>query len=397
MEQKKKIALLIPALDDGGMGRVLETLSTGLSKTKYEQYIIVLINDRSIRYKYDGELIAITEEGKGVLGKAVAFFKRIFYVRRIKKKYQFDSVISFGGTANAINALTRQNEKVIMTQHSVTSIENKQCGMYGIIADLFVRTYNMADTLVVVSKFIKTDLIRNYNIDSNIIKVIYNGIDVEDVREKANMEVDTSFMKNKVNLISVGRLAESKGLINILKIAPKLINKIPNVQLIFIGDGEYRKCLEDKVRDLHLEKHVKFLGRKENPFPYVKAARVFLFPSRYEGFGMAFLEAMAIGVPVIATDCKAGPREVLADNDDYDACVKEKWMASYGVLVPQMEPLCDAKDDLSESEKEFLESIECLLFNSDLNDIYCLAGKNRSTDFSCSSMIRQYEQIIDAD
>lgn len=396
MIEKKKVALLIPAMDDGGVGRVLEILSQGLSSDKYDQYILVLISDRCINYKYNGEIIKITKEGKGVCGKALAFIKRIMYVRNIKKRYQFDVVISFGATANAINAITRQKkEKIIMTQHSVTSIEHSNYGLYGKIANLFVRTYNMADVVIVVSSYIKIDLIQKYNINSEIIKVIYNGINLELIGKKAEDCTDLSFMDGKVNLISVGRLSKGKGLLHIIKIMPELIEIFPNIQLILIGDGEQRECLERITKRLQLQEYVIFLGRKENPFPYLKQADLFVFPSYYEGFGLAFVEAMSLGIPVIAADCISGPREVLADNDDYADILQKYLLASYGVLVPRLHTSSTDEESVTMQEQELERAIVDLLMDKNLQAKYRLKSKERSKDFSCNSMISKYEYVID--
>jgi glycosyltransferase involved in cell wall biosynthesis len=82
---------------------------------------------------------------------------------------------------------------------------------------------------------------------------------------------------------------------------------------MILGEGEERPKLEALVRELRLEEDVALPGFVENPYKYMKRAAVFVLSSRWEGFGMVLVEAMALGTPVIATDCPSGPAEILED------------------------------------------------------------------------------------
>ncbi|HEV8377445.1 MAG TPA: glycosyltransferase, partial [Tepidisphaeraceae bacterium] len=85
--------------------------------------------------------------------------------------------------------------------------------------------------------------------------------------------------------------------------------------LVIVGDGELRESLTKLANDLSLNQSVHFFGHRANPFPYVKSSRFFVLSSIWEGFGLALLEALALGTPSIATDCPSGPAEILGHGE----------------------------------------------------------------------------------
>ena len=176
----KKIGYIIPNFDDGGMPRVLETLSLSLKDDEYEQYLIVLIKGRKFNFKCNAKIIEVIEEGHSVGSKIITFLQRIKKIKGIKKELKFDCVVSFGVTANIINIVSRKDEKVVISEHSLKSAEHKKWGYYGKMYDLLIKNfYNAADKIIVVSKLIGEDLAENYNINHNKIEVIYNGVDIK--------------------------------------------------------------------------------------------------------------------------------------------------------------------------------------------------------------------------
>lgn len=134
-------------------------------------------------------------------------------------------------------------------------------------------------------------------------------------------------------VLYVGRLVNEQKRIDLLLSAVSMLTRRPGMvpfRLLIVGSGMDLKKLEKQTTDLEISSIVQFLGEKENPFPYFKVARTFVLPSDFEGFGIVIIEAMACGVPVIATDCPSGPREILEQGG--------------GLLVPpgDVEQLADA-------------------------------------------------------
>ena len=144
---------------------------------------------------------------------------------------------------------------------------------------------------------------------------IPNAVDIDAIHQKAQSSCDIMMNQDVLNLIFVGRLNHEKGveiLIDSLICLPQEYAK--KCYLYIIGDGCQRTYLENKVQENNL-KNVFLLGSKQNPFPYVKQASYLILRSKYEGFGLVLIEAMALGVPCIATKT-VGATEVL-DNGKY--------------------------------------------------------------------------------
>jgi len=149
--------------------------------------------------------------------------------------------------------------------------------------------------IVAVSEKVRQDL-EFYGIEKNKIVVIENGIDINQINEKAKKEI-INF--DKFTLISAGRLSDDKGFDTLIKAFSLVNKKIQNSQLIILGEGSKRKDLERLISKLNLTEKVKLAGLKENPFPYIKAADIYITSSRRESFSFSTLEAMALAKPVV--------------------------------------------------------------------------------------------------
>lgn len=152
-------------------------------------------------------------------------------------------------------------------------------------------------------------------------RTVYNPIDVEEIEKKS---LDNSELTEEEKILikddyicSVGRLDEiDKDFTTLVKAFGELKKdqKIKE-KLIIIGDGPDRENLENLVKNLKIE-GVIFLGKKTNPYIWMKKSKLFILSSKSEGFGVVLLEALIIGTPVISSDCPVGPKEIL-ENGKY--------------------------------------------------------------------------------
>jgi glycosyltransferase involved in cell wall biosynthesis len=113
-------------------------------------------------------------------------------------------------------------------------------------------------------------------------------------------------------LLTVGRLHPQKGYLDLVRIARYIVDAFPGVYFVWVGDGEQRQELEQIVGATGLVESIRLLGFRRDLTRLMTAADLFLFPSRYEGFPLALLQAMAIGLPIIASDCSSIP-EIVSD------------------------------------------------------------------------------------
>jgi len=159
-------------------------------------------------------------------------------------------------------------------------------------------------------------MVTKYRLPREKLVVIPNFVDVLSVEKSAN---EKAFLKNEDRcylkspyIISIGRLHNQKGYKFLLNAFSKIANKIPH-NLIILGEGSLLNDLSIQVKELNLEKRVLFPGFVQNPYPLLKGAQLFVLSSLYEGMPNVLLEAIALGVPVVSSDCPSGPKEILGE------------------------------------------------------------------------------------
>ncbi len=227
--------------------------------------------------------------------------------------------------------------------------------------------YRWADQTIVITQGIAREFTRDLGIASEKISVIHNPLDLGNLRQRVEDPLPLEVGDRPI-ILSIGRLAPEKNQPLLLK-AFSLILKSRPAALILLGDGPERENLESLALDLGISHDVKFMGFQPNPYPYLAQADIFALTSRYEGFGNVILEALASGVPVVATDCPYGPREILLDG-------------KYGLLVPM--------DDV----QALAEAILDLLDQPKKRARLSRSGRIRAKDFSIETIIPQYEDLF---
>jgi N-acetylgalactosamine-N,N'-diacetylbacillosaminyl-diphospho-undecaprenol 4-alpha-N-acetylgalactosaminyltransferase len=152
-----------------------------------------------------------------------------------------------------------------------------------------------------------------------------------------------------------------------------------NENLVILGEGEERPELERLIAGLGLEGRIILPGHIRNPYPIVGAARLFISSSNLEGFPNALIEAMALGCPVVATDCDTGPMEILTGK--MQTRCTEVMLAEYGILVP-----VNSTDLLADAIR-----IGC---RENIRARYSQRSKERARDFGVRNAVEQYWSAI---
>ena len=194
---------------------------------------------------------------------------------------------------------------------------------------LFQNNLLKFDKIIAISNSVLERFKEKYSCGNT--EVIYNIIDKEKIC-KMSCSFEVSFDKNKINLISVGRIHEMKGYDRLVDVLHKLDNngKLENVVVRIIGDGPDFSLIKNKIIDYSLEDKVILMGKMVNPFPYLKASDVFLMCSKYEPFGLVILEAMTLKVPVLSLSV-ASINEIM--NSDYGMIYENSFDGLYNGLL----------------------------------------------------------------
>ncbi len=185
-----------------------------------------------------------------------------------------------------------------------------------------------ADRLICISQHLKQFAETVELTAAEKISVVHYGLDPSKVSDQSWRE-KLGWEENVQAIGIVSRLTEQKGHSTLLKAMSEVVRQFPTVQLVIIGDGELRQNLEQDTVKLGLEKQVHFLGYRQDAAAMMSGLDLFVLPSRWEGFGLVLLEAMAARLPIVATKVSAIPEIVrhgetglLVPVDDVDALSK---------------------------------------------------------------------------
>jgi len=413
---KKKVMFIIPHLGSGGAERVVANLCNGLAD--YER--IVLIFENIIKHNVDARIISINSPAtQNLFKKLLNFPVRYLKIRKLKEEMKPDFVVSLLEPANLFNVLTKiSNQKTVLSFRSNYTATLQEDPFFGegitrSILKMFYKwafktIYSNADLLVAVSKDVAGDLIKNYGINPNKVKIIHNPYPIDEIRESAKEPLGSyeEIFKHPV-LITAGRLTKQKGQWYLLRVFKALKEKHKDLKLVILGEGELKDYLVKLSEELGLKTYVwdrdelsesfdvYFLGFQKNPFKLIARSKLFVFPSLWEGFPNALVEAMACGVCVVSSDCRSGPREILAPNTDFNYQTQKPEFAEYGVLMPVFEvKYKSANEPLEEREMMWVETIDKLLEDESLGKNYSEKAKQRAEDFSIEKIVQEWKEVL---
>lgn len=380
-----KLLMLITSLAGGGAEKVASELDLNL-RQNIQRRIVTLTNEISYPVNELPISMNFTFRRPKYLSILYAIVVGILKYKRIINKYKPDVSMSFLVLDNFINVLSNIGNKkteTIVSVHIALCMKFRNSLPDRLAKYLIKILYNKADLLIAVSEGVKQELIQDFNINPSKVKVVYNPVDVEKIENLAKEGVtDEQWFNGKVPIIiTVGRLAKQKGQWHLIR-AFSEVRERKQCKLVIRGNGELREYLESLVSDLNLANDVKFLGWQDNPFKYISRASLFVCSSLWEALPYALTEALACGCPIIATDCKYGPKEILGDSE-------------YGILVPKMDgKFYKASDPLTSEEEYLANAIIKLLGDGNLRERYSEKAKKRAMDFDGEKSMKQYDGVF---
>ena len=321
LEQEKYQVKIVIENDNGKDNALEKYINSNVTYLKDYNYILEIKNLREnrkkslwSRIKYN---LAITKEKKYADNKFL----------QIYKEYKPDIVIDFDSSLTKIIDKLNSSKNLVWIHSSIKNWKKKKSKI-----DRFVDRISKYSKIICICKEMKEDLINLKNELKNKVDFLYNPIDFDRIKKLSNedfSEEDKKLLEDKF-LLSIARLdcvpKDFETLFKAYEIAKK---DGYDGKLYIIGDGPDKDKVE-KLKEANLYKEdILLLGRKENPYNWLKKADKLILSSRYEGFAIVLLEGLCLGKNVIASDCKTGPNEILANNrgllfkvGDYSALAK---------------------------------------------------------------------------
>ncbi|MBL8545043.1 MAG: glycosyltransferase [Hyphomonadaceae bacterium] len=321
MTRRKRALFLINSLTGGGAERVMCTLLRHSEPERDEFDISLAVLDKEQAGNSAPDWVDVHQ-----FDCRFSMARSIMAVRQLHAALQPDVSLSFLTRANIANVINARTPCVI-SERAHTSHHFAK-GLRGAVSRTMVRAvYPRASRVIAVSDGVARDLRDNFGVPESTLVSIPNPVDADAIKEKAKeaptIAIDAPF------IMSAGRLVSVK---NFAMLIRAFAAAGGDRKLLIAGEGEERGALEQLARELGVAERVILPGYVANPYPMMAAADIFILSSDSEGYPNALIEGMAVGRPVIATNCNSGPSEILAGKPR--VAVSGITYAEHGVLVP---------------------------------------------------------------
>ncbi|MFP8953861.1 glycosyltransferase [Natrialbaceae archaeon A-arb3/5] len=356
---------LIGTLSVGGAERTLVDLANGLDPDQFEVTIWTIAEPGPLAAEVD-EHVSVRSLEATSKADVLAPLRFVSALRRVRPDV-LQSFLFYDNTLAAVAGLFSPETTVIT---GVRAVPNEPSRVRTLVRHV---TPRLADHVVSNSEA-GAEFIVDHGADPDDVSVVHNGRDLEAYRSgEATPELRESLgIPPDARVVgTVGRLLERKGHYDLLEAWPGVVAAHPDAHLLLVGDGPDREGLEARARTLGIAETVHFAGTRDDVPALLDLMDVFAFPSHFEGLPGALLEAMAAGLPIVATPVDGNSELVTAGES--------------GVFVPVSDP------DSLESQ------ISTLLTKEEHgHKLGATAAKVASTEFSLDRMLSDFVSLYES-
>ena len=314
----QNVLFIMGSLGGGGAERVLIDLLNNIDRNELSITLLLIDAFKGIyihQIPSDIEVIKVYNKNPGIKRRVLYKFpdlSRRLLKRDVDKKLgnrKFDAIISWceGRTFSAHSTILERAHKNITWVHTNLDANHWTAWCWS-KRHTEEDAYSLMDDIVFVSEGARSAFQRKFGISNNL-HTIYNVIDRESIIKKAE---EQKIEKEKFTIINVGRLEAQKRQDHIIEVAKILKERNYDFEVWILGVGSKEKELKDYTKALGVDDRVKFLGFNPNPYPYIKAADMFLLTSDTEGYPTVICEALCLGTPIVSTNI-TGSDELLAN------------------------------------------------------------------------------------
>jgi len=326
----KKVTIILNDFSGTGVPRVTTNLANGHSNKNCQVKLIVLNTQGAVDYHTSSSIEVINLD---VSRSILALPKIITFLIKNKQEAVIAAEDQLGVIAALALTLSMSKAKLLITSHVPISISApRNSGIKAFIFRAAIKlTQYRTTAYTTVSQGLAEDLKSNIKFKKKIIKILNNPvIDSTHLgRTIENKKIHPFFDSSSKVLVAAGSLHKRKGFHDLIE-AFSYLEKKRDIKLIIIGKGIEKANLIKQIEEKQLSKKIALTGFQNKPLSFFNAADLFILPSYFEGLPTVLIEALAKGCPCVATDCLAGPREILLDG-------------KIGTLVPVGNPSALAK------------------------------------------------------
>jgi glycosyltransferase involved in cell wall biosynthesis len=308
-----KIILILSSLNGGGSERVMVTLANKFAQDGYLVDLVIIRNVGCYAGELDSRVSIVDLNSLKALHSIIPLSNYIKGLQRVKDCCILSSMRHINLLSIASKIIARSSVRLVIREANTYSVITKNTKSFkSILIDLFAKfLYSKADAIIAPSEGVANDLVKLNSSLSPRVNIIYNPVDIDTIYKSSKESVDFGFDTSKTSVVlAVGSLIQQKNFRMLVQAFSKVVKTTDSV-LVILGEGKEFNDLLKLSKDLGISDKVIMPGFVRNPFAYMSKAKVFVLSSIYEGLPNVLLQAASLGVPIVATDCPSGPKEIL--------------------------------------------------------------------------------------
>jgi glycosyltransferase involved in cell wall biosynthesis len=307
---RARVALFLPSLEGGGAQRVMLNLAIGFAQRGFPTDLVLASAEGAYLAQVPPAVRVIDLHAPRVLR---SFGPLVAYLRRERPLVLLAALDHANLVAMAAARMAGGKTRTVISIHCTFPRETGWTGIReSAIPRLLGRLHHWADAIIAVSEGVADDLVSKTGIPRERVDVIYNPVITPALLPAAAERPSHPWFEDLGDpiLLGVGRLTPQKNFALLID-AFAIVKRDHDARLVILGEGPERAALDARIRGYGLQESVALPGFLENPYACMARAALVVLSSDFEGLPTVLIESLAVGTPVVATDCESGPREIL--------------------------------------------------------------------------------------